>query len=1375
MLAAGYHRKPMAPTLEQCAMFWPSPHDYNEVIQSPAVCFSDSELRAGLPELTALGLPRVISGGFASVYRLHCPLRDVAVRCFLSRVPGIERRYRELSKFLQEADLPYIVNFEYVTQGIRVGVKSFPILKMDWVRGQTLTEYVESNLQQPDKLRELQRGFEKMILDLRAVGIAHGDLQHGNVIVVDGSLKLVDYDGMYVPSLSGMISNEIGHGNYQHPRRNEKYFGAEIDSFSAWVICLSLDALIVEPGLWKEYEGGDESLLFRQSDYRNPRESKIFNQLLRHRSTRLQDIGRFLSQLSSVSPGDVPLFDSGADLAQLNDTLSELVVPDSPPIVPLTASALHDGEVWSADNMAALEGASGQIVEDGMSAYQRGVFLQNAQRHDGAVAAFTRCKSRADEDELYLAAMESSVVSLFYLERYEEAAREYLASQHFRRVRARSCERSAATDAARQAYLVACGLSFLQDRYFNQAGERFIEALECHGPVSHLFLCCQLGIAYQMEGKFALARAQLELAASRIEDENDKGMAFRLGTLLLELDSRAFAMRCFARTLELSSFPHDPLYVESLIGCARIAVRNGNTIEALTRIRAARGLLDVSSRAARTSLLCRIGFLLTEINLVVDAAAHFQEALAIDGRCASGHLGVAQLKMREHDYQEAREHVHRALRYDPSLVDAHIAKAELLNHEGHATEAMVHYSEAVKLRPKSADAYLKAGNFCFKKNDLTTAIEIFSEAISRGVYSPTLFFRRGLAYARLQEHDQALRDFERCLEVDPKHFATHFNKGMLFRVMRRKTEALASLNQALALRPGYARILEQRAMVLKDLQRYDEAISDCDQILSEEPDHCGARALRGACHFGLADFCRAAEDLAVAMRARIDDLDGWAVFIASLGELGQNERVIQYATGCLSELLKGKYKSQHLLSNGRLAKLELLFERGKAFAREGRYAEALADFVAGDFFHDLRVIRERAVVHSKLGNLELAAEDFASIAMLIRPLDAHSAFQASVLYFQSRQNRKYLLDSRFQNLKFLELFEQAVKVSPELGLTKEAANCWFEKAEQLLPEWSNQSVLLDMYTRALTADPDHYSSLIARGRLLRCSDPQKSIADFERACTSYPDRVEAHIERGKCAFSLRKFQQSIDSFSLAIDIKPLPRGWYWRARSYVACGGLVAAHEDVRRLLLALDWQCVASKDPTIEEIAELSFEVCTAIGDAALQELVDDLDRCSPSSENVPLILERAMLKLRLSQSSDALKDFDYVTKMVEKRKAIYPTNGLDEVLGVALRGRGQAFLALRKLGKARKDFLQLATLESSCHGHLGLAMVCVEEFRFTEAVQHLDQCIAFEPDRPDLFEQKACILEKLGGREQAALARQLALQMRMKKEVSNLLNGNT
>src|ERR1700754_2924484 len=136
-------------------MSWPSLQDFNEAIQSPKFCFDDAELKTGEPESTALGLPRPITGGFASVYRMRCAKREWAVRCFLREFSDHQQRYTAISNHLASINLPYTVGFEFLQKGIRVGSNWYPILKMEWVNGQLLNDYIKQNLQKPELLLTL--------------------------------------------------------------------------------------------------------------------------------------------------------------------------------------------------------------------------------------------------------------------------------------------------------------------------------------------------------------------------------------------------------------------------------------------------------------------------------------------------------------------------------------------------------------------------------------------------------------------------------------------------------------------------------------------------------------------------------------------------------------------------------------------------------------------------------------------------------------------------------------------------------------------------------------------------------------------------------------------------------------------------------------------------------------------------------------------------------------------------------------------------------------------------------------------------------------------------------------------------------------------
>jgi hypothetical protein len=291
-------------------MGWPTPQEYNEAIQNPASAFEDPELRAGQPVLTPLGLPRPITGAFASVYQLVCPNgRTVAVRCFLRDFGDHQDRYAAISAHLARVRLPYMTNFTYLANGIRVNGRWYPILKMDWLEGESLQIYVERNLHRPDVLRDLAAQWVALAKDLRTAWIGHGDLQHGNVIVAGGQLRLIDYDGMFVPALAGRRSHEIGHRNYQHPRRSESDFGPNVDHFSFWVVYTSLVALSVQPQLWQDYGGGDECLIFRREDFERPAASRLLRSLENAPDTRLADLADIFHAVILHPPNQVPPVD----------------------------------------------------------------------------------------------------------------------------------------------------------------------------------------------------------------------------------------------------------------------------------------------------------------------------------------------------------------------------------------------------------------------------------------------------------------------------------------------------------------------------------------------------------------------------------------------------------------------------------------------------------------------------------------------------------------------------------------------------------------------------------------------------------------------------------------------------------------------------------------------------------------------------------------------------------------------------------------------------------------------------------------------------------------------------------------------------------
>src|SRR3954465_13405438 len=148
-------------------MNWPTHTDYQDAIQNPAICFQEADLKAGTATADMLGLPRVMSGNFASVYELTTGGKRYAVRCFVRQVMGQQGRYARLCQHLGAIKMPWLVNFDYFLKGIMVRGEWFPIVKMDWVEGAPINAWIEENLNAPEKLKGLAAQWRKLANDMR--------------------------------------------------------------------------------------------------------------------------------------------------------------------------------------------------------------------------------------------------------------------------------------------------------------------------------------------------------------------------------------------------------------------------------------------------------------------------------------------------------------------------------------------------------------------------------------------------------------------------------------------------------------------------------------------------------------------------------------------------------------------------------------------------------------------------------------------------------------------------------------------------------------------------------------------------------------------------------------------------------------------------------------------------------------------------------------------------------------------------------------------------------------------------------------------------------------------------------------------------------
>jgi len=296
-----------APTTTLSMFKWPDIEDYKIGFQSPQYFVLDSDLKNGVIELDRWGIPKAISGRYGCVFRIYHGNQIYAAKCYTLPMKDLEKRYKQISQYFDQVGLPFFVDFTYIPKGIIVQAEPYPILKMNWVEGKGLDKFITDNLHNSNLLKSVAETFIDCVVELQKNQIAHGDLHHENIMVLSSDkgnsfkLFLVDYDGIYIPKFSGEISPEIGHPNYQHPKREAKHYDQRLDNFASLLIYLSLLAISENPQLWENYHDYD-CLILTQNDLKNPLKSDVIQDLLRSPSQKVQKLTKLLLESLNEDP-----------------------------------------------------------------------------------------------------------------------------------------------------------------------------------------------------------------------------------------------------------------------------------------------------------------------------------------------------------------------------------------------------------------------------------------------------------------------------------------------------------------------------------------------------------------------------------------------------------------------------------------------------------------------------------------------------------------------------------------------------------------------------------------------------------------------------------------------------------------------------------------------------------------------------------------------------------------------------------------------------------------------------------------------------------------------------------------------------------------
>lgn len=326
-------------------MSYPSLEDYNNALQNLSTSIIDPELKNGTIEKTGLGLPKTMCGGFALTYIVTYASKKYAVRCFHKKSNNLELRYQAISKRLKVLNSPYFLGFDFVANGIKINGNTYPLVKMEWAKGETLGEFLNDNYKKPFALQNLRNSLQSLAKYLEQNNIAHGDIQPGNLMVFNNgkNIQLIDYDGMYVDELRGLNkSEELGQRNFQHPKRADTIWNASLDRFSFILLDLAIFALEKDASLWDKTQSDYDAILFRTNDFLNPSQSFIFSEL--SKNTLIKEKINNLAAICLSTFSSIPSLDdflANRNIPSANVQISALV-SNANISQPPAYMALHD-------------------------------------------------------------------------------------------------------------------------------------------------------------------------------------------------------------------------------------------------------------------------------------------------------------------------------------------------------------------------------------------------------------------------------------------------------------------------------------------------------------------------------------------------------------------------------------------------------------------------------------------------------------------------------------------------------------------------------------------------------------------------------------------------------------------------------------------------------------------------------------------------------------------------------------------------------------------------------------------------------------------------------------------------------------------------
>ena len=274
---------------------WPGHNDYDVAIKNHHKTFPPEYKNGDFVLQNVHPIPIREVGGFAIAYKFkRNDEEELAIRVFQEKGFSKKRgeRFKKISKFFQDENIlekiPSLVSFQFKSEAItlknirikdengRIETKpeiKFPLIEMQWIKGQNMGNYINKIFDDKQKMIQLSEKMRDVFRDLENNGVSHGDIAPENIIITPKEeIKLIDYDGFFIPQFRGDAPVEEGHTEFQHHSRGNSnikdypVYDEKLDRFSALVTYLSLKAIAHDPS-FKNFIDNDKVLCFTKDDF----------------------------------------------------------------------------------------------------------------------------------------------------------------------------------------------------------------------------------------------------------------------------------------------------------------------------------------------------------------------------------------------------------------------------------------------------------------------------------------------------------------------------------------------------------------------------------------------------------------------------------------------------------------------------------------------------------------------------------------------------------------------------------------------------------------------------------------------------------------------------------------------------------------------------------------------------------------------------------------------------------------------------------------------------------------------------------------------------------------------------------------------------